>query len=253
MMKSEKEHARHCLLFEFDKKSTAAGACCIACKFYGADAMYESTCRLWFATLGKKETNCRDQVRSLRPSHVGEYNTDQAIRNNPDPIVQELVDTFNAHRTKVERRLVLINSLCSENCHPRLFFTRNRQNFTSVGFITYWKDGKRSQIVIGIMHNHSLIKICPLPELGGEAPLRLKLGTLLLRRIGGGGGEGGNKRAGFMSFRSDGAEGKRPSFYFRGVYVTDDLIRARFPTKDEKSRMSVTNPSVMFIQVHSPA
>ncbi|GFU48092.1 uncharacterized protein TNCV_3572581 [Trichonephila clavipes] len=39
-----------------------------------------------------------------------------------------------------------------------------------------------------------------------------------------------------------------------GVYVTDDLARARFPTKDEESRISVTNcVSVMFIQVHSPA
>ncbi|GFX00513.1 hypothetical protein TNCV_2235201 [Trichonephila clavipes] len=32
----------------------------------------------------------------------------------------------------------------------------------------------------------------------------------------------------------------------------NDLVQPRFPPKDEKSRMFVTNPNVPFIQVHSP-
>ncbi|GFV74667.1 hypothetical protein TNCV_1178041 [Trichonephila clavipes] len=56
-----------------------------------------------------------------------------------------------------------------------------------------------------------------------------------------------------MSFRSGGGGGNVPPFHFSGVYVADDLVRARFPTKDQKGRMSITNPSVTFIQVHSPA
>ncbi|GFX24480.1 hypothetical protein TNCV_992951 [Trichonephila clavipes] len=46
----------------------------------------------------------------------------------------------------------------------------------------------------------------------------------------------------------------RIGLYLRlSVYVADDLIRPRFQTKDEKGRMRVTNPSVTFIRVHSPA
>ncbi|GFT66367.1 hypothetical protein TNCV_3208161 [Trichonephila clavipes] len=80
----------------------------------------------------------------------------------------------------------------------------------------------------------------------GVDPLRSKLGNLLLRRIG-----EVDKLPRFMSFRSGG--GNVPPFLFRGLFVANNLVRARFPTKDEKSRMSVTKPSVTFIQVHSPA
>ena len=53
-MESEKEHIRYCLLYEFDKKSTAAAACRNVCQVYGEDAVDESTCRRWFVNLGKE-------------------------------------------------------------------------------------------------------------------------------------------------------------------------------------------------------
>ncbi|GFX82971.1 transposon Ty3-G Gag-Pol polyprotein [Trichonephila clavipes] len=38
-----------------------------------------------------------------------------------------------------------------------------------------------------------------------------------------------------------------------GVFVADDLVRAEFPTQDDKSQRSVRYPIVVFIQVHSSA
>ncbi|GFU13798.1 transposable element Tc3 transposase [Trichonephila clavipes] len=45
-----------------------------------------------------------------------------------------------------------------------------------------------------------------------------------------------------------------PEIIFKmGLYVADELVRARVPSKDEKGQMSVTNPSVTLIHVLSPA
>ncbi|KAF8769841.1 Histone-lysine N-methyltransferase SETMAR like protein [Argiope bruennichi] len=97
----EKEHIRHCLLYEFDKKSTAAAAGCNICQVYEEDAIDESTCRRWFRKFREGDRSCQDQPKSGRPSHVGEDGIDQAIRHNPNPTVQELVETFNEHPTAV--------------------------------------------------------------------------------------------------------------------------------------------------------
>ena len=105
-MESEKEHIKHCLLYEFDKKSTAATACRNVCQVYGEDAIDESTCRRWFRKFREGDRSCQDQARSGRPSHVGEDDIDQAVRNNPNPNIQELAETFSVQQTMVEGQLV---------------------------------------------------------------------------------------------------------------------------------------------------
>ncbi|GFT89436.1 hypothetical protein TNCV_4387171 [Trichonephila clavipes] len=70
------------------------------------------------------------------------------------------------------------------------------------------------------------------------------LGTLLLQRIG---------RGQVIAFQNFGGGGNVPLFLCSSVFVADDLVRVGFLTRDEKSRRSVTHPSVKVIQVHSPA
>ncbi|PRD25393.1 UNVERIFIED_CONTAM: hypothetical protein NCL1_41044 [Trichonephila clavipes] len=48
------------------------------------------------------DRSCQDQAGSGCPSHVGEDDIDQVIRNNPKPTVKELAETFNIYWTTVE-------------------------------------------------------------------------------------------------------------------------------------------------------
>ncbi|XP_035215054.1 histone-lysine N-methyltransferase SETMAR-like [Stegodyphus dumicola] len=103
-MESEKEHIRHCLVYEFE--SMEAAACRSVCQVYEEDAVDESSCRPWFRKFRERARSCQDQARSGRPSHIAEDNIYQAIRSNPTPTVQGLEETFNVHRKTVETRLV---------------------------------------------------------------------------------------------------------------------------------------------------
>ena len=88
-METNKEHIRHCLLFEFDKGSTAALACRNIRQVYGEDAIDESTCRRWFRKFRNGDRSCQDQPRSGRPSAFSEEDLDQAITVSPNPTVEE--------------------------------------------------------------------------------------------------------------------------------------------------------------------
>ncbi|XP_035223177.1 histone-lysine N-methyltransferase SETMAR-like [Stegodyphus dumicola] len=84
-MESEEEHIKHCLLYEFDKKSTAAAACRNVYQVYGEDAVDESTCRRWFRKFREGDRSFQDLARSARPSHVREDDIDQANKEQPKP------------------------------------------------------------------------------------------------------------------------------------------------------------------------
>ncbi|GFX02058.1 histone-lysine N-methyltransferase SETMAR [Trichonephila clavipes] len=77
-------------IYKFDKKSTTIAICRNACQVYGDDAIDESTCHLWFRKFREGDRSFQDQTGSRRPSHVGDDEIDQAIRNNSNPTMQEL-------------------------------------------------------------------------------------------------------------------------------------------------------------------
>ncbi|PRD32293.1 UNVERIFIED_CONTAM: Histone-lysine N-methyltransferase SETMAR [Trichonephila clavipes] len=83
----------------------AAAACRNVCQIYREDAIDKSTCCRWFRKFREGDRSCRDQTKCGRPSHIGEDHIDQAIRNIPNPTMQELTDTFNVHQITVETGL----------------------------------------------------------------------------------------------------------------------------------------------------
>ncbi|KAF8789831.1 Histone-lysine N-methyltransferase SETMAR like protein [Argiope bruennichi] len=98
-MESEKEHIRHCLLYEFDKKSVAAVEYRNVSQVNGEVAIDESTCRRWFRYFKEGGRSSQDLANSGRPSNAGEVYIGQAIRNNSDTTVEELEEIFIVYRT----------------------------------------------------------------------------------------------------------------------------------------------------------
>ncbi|GFV78886.1 histone-lysine N-methyltransferase SETMAR [Trichonephila clavipes] len=98
------------------KKSMAAAACRNVCQIYREDAIDENIYRRWFRKFRKGDRSFQDQARSGWLSHVEENDIDQTIRNNPNPTVQELAETFNVHQTTVERQLGTLKFLRKLDC-----------------------------------------------------------------------------------------------------------------------------------------
>lgn len=104
-MDEQKTHTRHCMLYEFDRGSTATDAARNIIATYGEKTVDSSTCRRWFSKFRSEGASLIDKYRSGRPVEFDEERLQSLLDENPRQTTRELAEQLECSHTTVERYL----------------------------------------------------------------------------------------------------------------------------------------------------
>jgi len=104
MATDEKEHVRHCMLYEFDRGNSAAAAAETICEVYG-DVVSARTCQHWFKRFRGRDRVLLDRARSGRYSVVDLEYLRSVVESDPRQSTRELAEVTGYSQRTVVRHL----------------------------------------------------------------------------------------------------------------------------------------------------
>ncbi|XP_014780525.1 histone-lysine N-methyltransferase SETMAR-like [Octopus bimaculoides] len=108
-----KQQIRHCLLYEFRKKSTATEAMKNIYEVY-PDAAKARTCQLWFKKFKDGDCDISDKRRSGRRPTLNDYLLNATIVSDPCQRTRYLAQKFNVSCLAIHEHLKQIGKTCKE-------------------------------------------------------------------------------------------------------------------------------------------
>jgi len=90
IMNVNKIHIRHCLLYEYDKGSSARLAHLTLKEIYGKNVLSESQCKVWFKRFKNGDRSLTDLSKTGRPSILDNEALQELVESNPRQTAEEM-------------------------------------------------------------------------------------------------------------------------------------------------------------------
>lgn len=100
------EHIRHCVLFEFDLKASAATARKYIRHAYPGTAPSKRTIERWFVKFRNGDRTLQEDQRSGRPTNILSTDIQQILDNNAKATTREIADILGTTHTTIEHHLM---------------------------------------------------------------------------------------------------------------------------------------------------